>query len=177
MPEQALTTQNQKKKETKNMSIIDDLPVAPSMNDDAFKDFDSDLLQTSKSQSFKESPKSTSKEESIPVTSHNENIPVELMDTRGFETAVNAATRARTLAAIYTKYAERNELPPVEILQSDDLLSEAIQKTLVERAKAFYDTSRAILQTTLKDGDANELLESEDVTTIDALYEINESAK
>ncbi len=159
------------------MSIIDDLPVAPSLTDDAFKDFDSDLLQSSKPQSSKESPQSTSKEEFDAVKPHNENIPIELMDTRGFETAVNAATRARTLAAIYTKYAERNELPPIEILQSDDLLSDAIQKTLVERAKAFYDTSRTILQTTLKDGDANELLESEEVTTIDALYEINESAK
>lgn len=159
------------------MSIIDDLPVAPSLTDDAFKDFDSDLLQSSKPQSSKESPQSTSKEEFDVVKPHNENIPIELMDTRGFETAVNAATRARTLAAIYTKYAERNELPPIEILQSDDLLSEAIQETLIERAKAFYNTSRAILETTLKDGDANELLESEDVTTIEALYEINESAK
>lgn len=159
------------------MSIIDDLPVAPSINDDAFRDFDSDLRKNNNPKSFKPSYENTVEEEPIPLKSHNENIPVELMDTRGFETAVNAATRARTLAAIYTKYAERNELPPVEILQSDDLLAEAIQKTLVERAKAFYDTSRAILQTTLKDGDANELLESEDVTTIDALYEINESAK
>lgn len=177
MPEQALTTQNQKKKETKNMSIIDDLPVAPSINNDAFKDFDSNLHHSSKPQSFNESPIRPLKEDSDALKSHNENIPVELMDTRGFETAVNAATRARTLAAIYTKYAERNELPPVEILQSDDLLSEAIQETLIERAKAFYNTSRAILETTLKDGDANELLESEDVTTIEALYEINESAK
>lgn len=159
------------------MSIIDDLPVAPSISDDALKDFDSGLLQSNTLKDFKASHESTAKEEPVAVTSHNENIPVELMDTRGFETAVNAATRARTLAAIYTKYAERNELPPIEILQSDDLLSDAIQKTLVERAKAFYDTSRTILQTTLKDGDANELLESEDVTTIDALYEINESAK
>lgn len=159
------------------MSIIDDLPVAPSINDDAFRDFDSDLRKNNNPKSFKPSYENTVEEEPVPLKSHNENIPVELMDTRGFETAVSAATRARTLAAIYTKYAERNELPPVEILQSDDLLAEAIQKTLVERAKAFYDTSRAILQTTLKDGDANELLESEDVTTIDALYEINESAK
>lgn len=155
------------------MSIIDELPVAPSTNDtksETFKDFDKDLSE-------RVLPHAVVKDEQLHPKASNENIPVELMDTRGFETAVNAATRARTLAAIYTKYAERNELPPLEILQSDDLLSEAIQKTLIQRAKAFYDTSRNILKTTLSDGDANELLESEDVTTIDALYEINESAQ
>lgn len=106
-------------------------------------------------------------------------IPYELLDTKEFESLVHAASRARSLAAIYVEYAERNELPPIELLQSDDALSDAIQKTLIERAKEFFATSQSILEATLstdENTDKDELLTSDKVTTIEALYEINEGA-
>lgn len=166
------------------MSIIDKLPKAPltsDTNDTGVNKKDIDHIFNDRStrpieddMTFDES---TPAAESLTHNSQNGNIPVELMDTRGFQTSINAATRARNLAAIYTKYAEKNELPPIELLQSDDELAEAIQKTLILRAKDFFDTSRKILQSTLDDGDANDFLESEQVSTIDALYDIHEGHK
>ena len=159
-------------------NIIDDLPKAPSSglnfktpSDDASElssKLDS-LKHKSNLDDFEEAPVEN------PRATPKQDVPVALMDTHGFETSVNAAKRARSLAAIYTKYAEKGELPPLELLQSDDALFDAIQKTLITRAKSFYDTSREILQSTLTDGDASVLLESNEVTTIDALYEIHES--
>lgn len=169
------------------MSYIDNLPKAPGTGATSSKNqgldlneqldmFDKDLTK----QSFEEKNVTPEEIEDIPLHKNanmHANIPVELMDTRGFDTAIQAARRARLLASSYTKYAEKNELPPIELLQSDDALALAVQETLVKRAREFYDTSRSILEATLSDdGGADELLDSEPVSTIDALFEINESA-
>lgn len=173
------------------MSIMDKLPKAPSTPNfanapvDDFDNFDDlDLDLDSPEEPVTPEPVAQPQAQATPVRkanprthANNEDIPVELMDTKGFQTAVEAATRARSLAATYTKLAERNEFPPMDVLQSDDELAAAIQETLIKRAKSFFNTSRNILQATLENGDASDLLESNEVTTIDALYEINKSAK
>lgn len=187
MPEQALTTQHTKSKgrNQKMSDILKKLPKAPGTDSTPSP---LDTLDTSVDDLFDqnysfddlsniddvETPAETPSQQSGSRT----DIPYELLDTKEFESLVHAASRARSLAAIYVEYAERNELPPVELLQSDDALSDAIQKTLVERAKEFFATSQSILEATLSNDesvDKDELLTSDNVTTIDALFEINES--
>lgn len=185
LPEQALTTQHTKSKgrNQKMSDILKKLPKAPGtgstpspLNTSVDDLFDQDY-------SFNDLPDINDVETPAETPSQQSgsrtDIPYELLDTKEFESLVHAASRARALAAIYVEYAERNELPPIELLQSDDALSDAIQKTLVERAKEFFATSQSILEATLSNDenvDKDELLASDKVTTIEALYEINEGA-
>ena len=183
LPEQALTTHHTKSKgrNRKMSDILSKLPKAPGTNstpsplDDDLFDHDQYTFDDLPDINDIETPAETPSQQS----GARRDIPYELLDTKEFESLVHAASRARSLAAIYVEYAERNELPPLELLQSDDALSDAIQKTLVERAKEFFATSQSILEATLSNDentDKDELLTSDKVTTIDALFEINEGA-
>lgn len=101
---------------------------------------------------------------------------VVLADISDFEKSVNAAKRARALAATYVNFAKNHELPHATLLQNDDALLKAIEETLIKRANDFHEMSRTILKETLNEDPekTKELLNSKDVLTIDALYELNQ---
>lgn len=164
-------------------NILADLPKAPSSidpigstsgfeNEDLFKnddfgiEFDEPVTPIHQNQDirFNNVP-----DQVLPETSQ---APVELIATQEFDNALESASKARRLAAIYTKWADRHEMPSLEILQSDDVLSRVIEDTLIKQAQSFIQASRDILEQTAKDDNATDLLQSERVTTINALYDI-----
>lgn len=165
---------------------LDNLPKAPGTENDPVPTFDfddDDEIVTdepvAKTQpSIPEAPtRATPK--TAPVAKHpnTSDIPLELIDTEGFKTAIQSASKARTMAAIYTKYAENNEIPPVKLLSTDDVLAQAIQDALIQQARTFYDVSREILDTTAKEGDAHNIIDDERITNVGALFEIHQSSK
>lgn len=163
---------------------LDNLPKAPGTENDPVPTFDFEDNEITRDEPVAKSlssiPSAASRDTSqaTPTVkrSNTSEIPLELIDTEGFKTAIQSASKARTMAAIYTKYAENNEIPPVELLSTDDVLAQAVQDALIQQARAFYDVSREILDTTAKEGDANNIINDERVTNVGALFEIHQAS-
>jgi hypothetical protein len=88
---------------------------------------------------------------------------------------LTTASRARMLAAKYTKLAESGSLPDPKLLASDAALAEAVQTALVQQAEKFDKISRNVLSATLEDsnGEASlAIMESNDIKTVNALHDI-----